>query len=278
MFVETIEAIAAVRSTIEFYDKHFPTFKKIFKLLKDGELNIVIVGAAGTGKTTLGKLFSQQFKRSGPYQESIITEEYGLESNVFGKVIVAPGQKRRQDNWDGLLREITVGKVKLIIHVVSWGYHSFGEFSYTDHRLYRQGMTVEQFVGEYARESQNRELEVLRKIQPHISIAKGKKIVLITLVTKQDLWWNHRKQVKQHYMEGDYDRIIAEISNNEGSRNFIHEYLSASLTMDNFVSGANELLTPTTAGYDERLKFANYKKFINTIESLLKISLNVEEY
>ncbi len=172
---------------------------------------------------------------------------------------------------------ITVGKVQLIIHVVSWGYHSFGEFSYTNHRLYRQGMTVEQFVGEYARESQNRELEVLRKIQPHISIAEGKKTVLITLVTKQDLWWNHREQVKQHYTEGDYDRIIAEIRNAQGSRNFIHEYLSASLVMENLVSGANELLIPTTAGYDWRLKFANYKKFLNTIESLFQISLNVEE-
>ncbi len=90
MFVETIGAIATVTSTIELSEKLFPTFRRIFKLLKDGELNIVIVGAGGTGKTTLGKLLSRQFKasdRSPSYQESITMERYGLESNIVGTVL-----------------------------------------------------------------------------------------------------------------------------------------------------------------------------------------------
>ena len=114
-------------------------------------------------------------------------EQYKLDSNVFGSVIVVPGQERREDTWDDLLRNLAGGKVKLIIHVVSWGYHSFGAVSYTDHKLYQSGMTPTQFVEEYAKSSRKRELAVLRKIEPHISIADRKKTVVITLVTKQDL-------------------------------------------------------------------------------------------
>nr|WP_290224132.1 hypothetical protein [Trichocoleus desertorum] len=280
MFVETIGAVSTGVSTIEIAQKAFPTFKRIFNLLKDGELKIAIFGAGGTGKTTLGRLLSGEFELSGllqTYQESISTEQYRLDGNTVGSVIVAPGQERRQDTWDDLLRSIAGGKIKLIIHIVSWGYHSFGEFSYTQHRLYQNGMTSKQFIEEYAEECRNRELDVLKKIEPHLSIANQRKTVLITLITKQDLWWSDRQTVKSFYTNGAYENLIREISNKRGSANFIHEYRSASLVLENLVSGTNELLLETTAGYDQRLKFANFMQFLNTIESLFEISLSVQE-
>jgi hypothetical protein len=108
-----------------------------------------------------------QVTKSQTYQESISIEQYKLESNKIGSVRVAPGQKRREDTWDDLLRTLVGGKIKLIIHVVSWGYHSFGEFSYTQHQLYQSGMTLEEFLREYAAVCRNRELDVLRRIEPH---------------------------------------------------------------------------------------------------------------
>jgi hypothetical protein len=246
--------------------------------LKNGELKIAIFGAGGTGKSTLGKLLSGEFELSGllqTYQESISIEQYKLESNNIGSVIVAPGQKRREDTWDDLLRTLVGGKIKLIIHVVSWGYHSFGEFSYTQHRLYQSGMTLEEFLREYAAVCRNRELDVLRRIEPHLSIADQRKTIVITLVTKQDLWWNNRLEVNKHYVEGTYEQLIRNIRNKRGANNFIHEYRSTSLVMENFLSGDNELLIPTTQGYDQRLKVANFRYFLNAIESLFQISLSV---
>jgi hypothetical protein len=278
MFVETIEAIATGVGVIEISEKLFPTFKRIFNLLKNGELKIAIFGAGGTGKSTLGKLLSGEFELSGllqTYQESISIEQYKLESNNIGSVIVAPGQKRREDTWDDLLRTLVGGKIKLIIHVVSWGYHSFGEFSYTQHRLYQSGMTLEEFLREYAAVCRNRELDVLRRIEPHLSIADQRKTIVITLVTKQDLWWNNRLEVNKHYVEGTYEQLIRNIRNKRGANNFIHEYRSTSLVMENFLSGDNELLIPTTQGYDQRLKVANFRYFLNAIESLFQISLSV---
>ncbi|GCA76825.1 hypothetical protein MiTe_03676 [Microcystis aeruginosa NIES-2520] len=278
MFVETIEAIGTGVGVIEISEKLFPTFKRIFNLLKNGELKIAIFGAGGTGKSTLGKLLSGEFELSGllqTYQESISIEKYKLESNKIGSVIVAPGQKRREDTWDDLLRTLVGGKIKLIIHVVSWGYHSFGEFSYTQHRLYQSGMTLEEFLREYAAVCRNRELDVLRRIEPHLSIADQRKTIVITLVSKQDLWWNNRLEVNKHYVEGAYEQLIQNIRNKRGANNFIHEYRSTSLVMENFLSGDNELLIPTTQGYDQRLKVANFRYFLNAIESLFQISLSV---
>ena len=278
MFVETIEAIGTGVGVIEISEKLFPTFKRIFNLLKNGELKIAIFGAGGTGKSTLGKLLSGEFELSGllqTYQESISIEQYKLESNNIGSVIVAPGQKRREDTWDDLLRTLVGGKIKLIIHVVSWGYQSFGEFSYTQHRLYQSGMTLEEFLREYAAVCRNRELDVLRRIEPHLSIADQRKTIVITLVTKQDLWWNNRLEVNKHYVEGTYEQLIQNIRNKRGANNFIHEYRSTSLVMENFLSGDNELLIPTTQGYDQRLKVANFRYFLNAIESLFQISLSV---
>jgi GTPase SAR1 family protein len=283
MFVETIEAISTGVSVFEISEKLSPTMKKIFNLLKNGELKIAIFGAGGTGKTTLGKLLSGEFTLNDlftNYQESVATEKYKLDGNVVGSVIVAPGQSRREDTWNDLLRSLTGGEIKLIIHIVSWGYHSLGESnylqksSYMRHTLYQNGVTPEQFVEVYANDCRNRELEVLNKITPHLSIADQSKTVMITLVTKQDLWWRDRLKVKEYYVDGNYEKLIQSIRNKLGSANFIHEYYSASLVIENLISGNNEFLVPTAQGYDERLKFANFRNFLNSIETLFKISLN----
>ena len=282
MFVETLEAISTAVSVAELSDKTFPTFKRLFKRIKDGELAIAIFGAGGTGKSTLGKYLSgtlENSQLSSGYQESISIEKYTLESNVIGSAIVVPGQERRQDSWDDLLRTISQGKVSLIINVVSWGYHSFGAFSYKQSPLYQSGMTILEFLEIYTEERRKREIQVLKAIVPHLSVAdsKKRKILLITLVTKQDLWWNDRLKIQDYYQKGEYEKQIQAISNKLGSSNFTHEYCSTSLVVENFVSGTNELLLPTTQGYDERLKFSNLRNFLNIIESLSKISLGKKE-
>jgi Fe-S cluster assembly ATPase SufC len=279
MFVETLEAISTAVSVAELSDKTFPTFKRLFKRIKEGELAIAIFGAGGTGKSTLGKYLSGKLENnqlSSGYQESISIEKYTLDSNVIGSAIVVPGQERRRENsWDDLLRTISQGKISLIINVVSWGYHSFGAFSYQQSPLYQSGMTVLEFLEIYTEEYRQEELQVLTKIAPHLSVAdsKKRKILFITLVTKQDLWWNERLKIQNYYQKGEYENQIQAIRNKLGSSNFIHEYCSASLVLENFISGTNELLLPTTQGYDERLKFSNLRNFLNVIESLCKISL-----
>jgi hypothetical protein len=279
MFVEAVGALSTGVSTIELSKKLFPTFDRVFKRLKNGDLKIAIFGAGGTGKTTLGRILAGEYELSEfpSYRESIRMENYKLDSSVGGSIVVAPGQERREDTWDDLLRSLMAGKVKLIIHVVSWGHHSFGSLSYTQHRLYQPGMSIADFVDVYTTERRKRELDVLRKLEPHLALANQKKVVVITLVSKQDLWWNDRNRVRDHYMNGEYEQIIQGIRNKVGTSNFVHEYCSSSLIMDNFLSGTQELLVPTTSGYDQRIKSTNFKSFLSTIENLCNISLNSQE-
>lgn len=195
----------------------------------------------------------------------------------MGVVLVAPGQKRREDTWNDMLRSLGSGKIKLIIHIVSWGYHSFAEESYTRHPLYQNGMTGEQFVERYAEDCRDRELEILRRLEPHLSVNNKGKTVMITLATKQDLWWDNRQEMKEHYMDGEYNRLIEDLGNKLGTRtgNFTHEYCSAALVRENLVSGQKELLKPVTQGYDDQLRNANLRQFINTIERHFNIYLKV---
>jgi hypothetical protein len=212
------------------------------------------------------------------YQESIGVEALPLSANRFGKVIIAPGQERRQENtWPGLLREVSTGTCQMIIHVVAYGYHSFEEFKYSDHRLFRDGMTSDDFIARYTHEQRERELNVLKELVPHLSVSSSRNTTLITLVTKQDLWWNSRLSVKNFYTAGGYHDQIQMLRNRIGATNLCHECLSVSLVMENFLSGSGELLAPVTQGYDERLKLANLRYFLSTIEGLLNVSLDTND-
>jgi GTPase SAR1 family protein len=282
MFVETVSALSTGISVIDVSKKLFPTFERVFKRLKNGDLKIAIFGAGGTGKTTLGQLLAGSYELSDrpTYRESIRIEQYKLDSNTVGSIVVAPGQERREDTWDDLLRSLASGKVKLIIHVVAWGHHSLGmsdALSYAQHRLYQPGMSAADFLEVYTADRRQRELDILRKLEPHLALANQKKTIMITLVSKQDLWWDQRDLVQDHYKSGEYEQVIQNIRNRIGSGNFVHEYCSASLVMANFRSGANELLALTTAGYDQPLKMINFNAFLNMIENLFDISLNVQE-
>jgi GTPase SAR1 family protein len=197
MFVAVVNVLSTGIGVVDILKKGFPTFERVFKRLKDGDLKIAIFGAGGTGKTTLGQILAGEDVLGGlpTYRESIRTEQYKLDSNVIGSVVVVPGQERREDTWDDLLRSLTLGKVKLIIHVVAWGHHSFGasdSLGYAQHRLYQAGMSSDDFVAVYTNDRRQRELDVLRKLEPHVALANQKKTIMITLVSKQDLWWSQR--------------------------------------------------------------------------------------
>ncbi|MFM8295454.1 MAG: ATP-binding cassette domain-containing protein [Microcystaceae cyanobacterium] len=287
MFVESLNAVSTGITALDLADKTLPTFTRLFKRIKDGEIKIAILGASGTGKSTLGKLLSGQSSREllKPYEESIGVEDNPLDSKNVGKVIIVPGQERLHETWDDLLREMIQGKIQLMINTVAWGYHSFGSTSYRDFlqdQPYQSRMTESEFLKVYVKQRREREQAFLEKIVNALALAeihkqKRKKLFLITLVTKQDLWWHDRQCVKAHYQQGQYEQQIQILRNKFGTANFFHEYCSASLIIRNFMSGSREILLPNTSGYDEEHKLANLDQFFKVIESFGRVSLNKKE-
>jgi hypothetical protein len=279
MFVEkVIENVETLASAYEASRKAAPLVQQVFKQLQSDKLKIAIFGAGGTGKTTLGNILAGKASLNNilsPYQESFKVDKFKLDGNIpglaintSGSVQIAPGQEDRQNQWDEIFPKIISGRVSLIINVVSYRYHSFGTISYQEDPLYQSGMTAEQFTNVYVENRRVREVEALQAIESPIKIAKSQKVVMLTLVTKQDLWWPNRAEVKNYYQNGEYNQVINNIKLKKGHDGFQHEYVSTSLAIENFISGTGELLWLNSEGYDERLKITNIYKLFNIISSL----------
>ncbi len=267
MFVEVVQTASTGVSIYDLLNRSLPTFKRIYSRLTKGEVRIAIFGPGGTGKTTLGRILAREFDRLSPpfnYEGSLFTEVYKIEGPRVGVIYVAPGQERRENTWDEVLRQMVDGKIKIVINVLAWGYHSFEELALEDFQYYYQGMSERDFLAAFLQDRRQRELDIIQRLDPQIAIARGK-IRMITLVTKQDLWWDQRRQVQDHYLSGEYNRYIQDLVQRRGQNHFIHEYLSASLVANNLITKQGEILALTTAGYDQNLQSANLTKLLDTI-------------
>lgn len=192
-------------------------------------------------------------------------EQFRLQGDLFCTIIVPPGQERRTEReWPAIFRGLAQNKYSLFINVVSWGYHALPELSYTETALYQPGMTVESFIADYTDNRRQRELAILTEMVPHLKNAPGK-LKMLTVTTKQDLWWAERKRVEDYYEHGPYNASIQEVILHRGQERFMHECVSASLLMANMISAKGDALALTTAGYDEPYKNANLNNLVDTI-------------
>ncbi len=273
MFVEAINTIGTLANAYEIGKKSQPLLGKLIRRIRDRKLNIVICGAAGTGKSTLGKLLSGEFYREDilqSYQISLRTEELELDSKTPSSILVLPGQSTF---WNEALRKIANNQVNLIINVVAYGYHSIGQTDHHNFPIYQQGATTQEFLDAYAKDRRKLEIDLLEQLMPHLSLASNSKMVMMTLVTKQDLWWDNRHSVRDYYQIGVYNKSIKKIQNTLGQANFIHDYISASLLTENFAVGNGEILAPVAEGYDQRIQLLNFDRVSQFIENNLEVEL-----
>lgn len=223
--------------------------------LKNGSAKIPIFGAGGVGKTTVAKVITSDnpLDLAAPYDESWLIESVDLQGPIPGQLLVAPGQiERVERHWPLLLSKIGQGKCFGLLNVVSWGYHSFAIRSMTEHNLYQEGMEAAQFMAVYTEARRQIELDMLRKIAEELSNL-SQPVWMVTIVNKQDLWWDQRQDVRHYYERGEYNQVIQAIGAAIGIRNFQHEYVPASLTIGNFQTLSGEILTSTVSGYDQEL-------------------------
>lgn len=126
-------------------------------------------------------------------------------------------------------------------------------------------MTEAEFLAEYLTARRKIELDTIRDLTSRLIDAENK-VWMITLVTKQDLWWKERETVREHYTVGEYNDCIEKVLAQRGRQNFQHEYLSASLVLSNFRAGDEGILVPITEGYDQNLQFVHLDHLANTLE------------
>jgi len=232
--------------------------------------SLLIIGPGGVGKSTAARILSGNYDplldMPGEYDESLKIEHYSLKDDPAVGLVVPPGQKHRRDpTWNDIESSLSAGEYHGIILVCSYGYHSLGLISYKHHHLYAGDDQA--FLRSYLDASRAEEVNVLQRLSPHIK-ASDRKCWLVTLVTKQDLWWNDNQQVERHYREGPYADQIGEIADHKGRSNFRHELILGSLVIRNFVTGVGERLAETVAGYDQQYRVSSVRRLWESLDAL----------
>jgi hypothetical protein len=231
---------------------------------------ILILGPGGTGKTTLARLLSGDvdllLDPPGTYQASVGMERYELLGTPTVEIVVPPGQSHRQGaTWAELLAAVAAGKFRGIILVTAYGHQSLARDSYQQHPLYAGDKDA--FRTELLARQRADELAILDQLTPVLGVAPCR-LWLLSIVAKQDLWWQNRHEVEKHYREGDYQSRLAAIFGEKGHRDRRHELCCTSLVIQNWVTAAGERLKPNAEGYDQALQVAAIRRLLETVDAL----------
>lgn len=248
-----MEPVSTVLTISELYNNRkniANSIRSIRRILKAGTFNIAVFGNAGSGKSTLGKLLAGD-NIPLSYEESQITERYTFANGPLGVMDIVPGQQDKLlAALPSIQPKIMNGSIKLLINVVTGGYPASVNLDITNHPDYRQDMANAEFMQIYQEKSMQEDVNRLKDMLPYFQLPKGK-LNMITLVTKQDLWWDHAKEIQNFYEKGEYFELITELINKIGANNFTHKFAYTSLIRLNLHDTAKEILAPTCAGYDE---------------------------
>ncbi|GAB4463953.1 MAG: hypothetical protein OHK0029_33420 [Armatimonadaceae bacterium] len=114
-------------------------------------------------------------------------------------------------------------------------------------------------------EQRQREIEIIEGLADHLRNTTFP-LKMLTLVTKQDLWWGQRDQVREFYEQGEYATFIERIQQVKGQQNFVHEFAYVSLTLQNLRTHDGKEIALTTAGYDDLDRFENLEKVTQIVE------------
>jgi energy-coupling factor transporter ATP-binding protein EcfA2 len=235
------------------------------------ERGILIIGPGGAGKTTLARLLSGSYNwltdEPGKYDQSFQLEEYSLEDDPGVNLLVMPGQTlERNLLWDGIGKRVAAGEFRGIIIVASYGHNTLREGSYKHHPL---GLgTKDEFLTRYLEQQRVEEVRVLNQLVPYVRMT-NQKLWLLTVVTKEDLWYSDTQAVNAYYAEGAFGTALKNLVTDKGQQLFRHEASTASLVISNWTTSTNESLVKNTAGYDHAKCVGSIRRLMECLESLI---------
>lgn len=268
--------------------------KNLNDKIRNKNINIAIFGTGGVGKTVVGLLLSKlgekDLKNSEKYLEFLEElanynrskkseyKSFKSESNTC-TLVIAPGQEKqyKDEYWEPIYKDIKDNKVQGLINIVAWGYNSPYSFKHIP-----QLKKFESILENTTRSLTDKELkrylednrkEELKRIESLVDeICNVEKLWMITVIAKEDLWWNKKSEVINYYKKGEYNSFIEEIKKRMKRNKFHHEYVSVSLLINNLITGdENEqrCLALSTTGYTTSLQAKSMRKLLKTINSCL---------
>jgi hypothetical protein len=183
-------------------------------------------------------------------------------------LLVGPGQDARRAKWEEVLNEIKEGETLGLINVVSFGHQTFN-YPFEKHTLYKAGMTEKKFFAAYAKKQRAAEIEALDAATDGL---KGypRKVWMVTLVTKEDLWTGKSDEVKKHYEQGAYAEKVKQLGETIGAARFHHEFVYASLAIVNLKDLDGKSLCLHESEYDQAKQGESLERLMRVLEALVK--------
>lgn len=262
-FVEISTSIAAkaVEISIEQLAKHNKSYlTDTMERLKDGSLGIFVFGPQGVGKTTLMNVLSGSSEINDiptEYQSSAKNERMSFGGHVYFKVFSAPGQTSLADiHWPDLFEKMNRYQRVLCIFCCSYGCHTNFELG------------AEENGQSFLEEHRGIESELFLNFCTQLKSVTGK-LALMLLVTKQDLWWDQRIDVENHYLQAKFAKGFRLLEENKKASGFISARSSVSLSIQNLYNAYRQLIKSTVGGYDQLIQKANFGSFLTQIEMAL---------
>jgi len=257
------EAISLAAIAIQHHQALRNQLLRMWDRLTRGHTRIVVFGGAGAGKSSFGQLLAGKSLGRGEYRESTEIERYDIEGSTSCTVLVPPGQKRlREATWSGL-EGLIASSPCVVVHVVDWGLDEVAPLTYRQLRTFAEGMDPRAALETFAAQQRAHELDPLERlagVQP-----KDGTLRLVTVVSKQDLWWRWRDSVRAHYEEGAYAERLAALEERLGSGKLHHTLWSAAPIIKNFRDGEGNVLLPCSEGYDEPLRRWHEQRLVEIV-------------